>query len=66
MVPAAANALNGNLPTEDTFGAAGDAAAALATPINDMRGSIAQRNQLVRVLTVRALRGALARIQEAR
>lgn len=66
MVPLAADALNGNLPTEETFAAAGAAAAALATPINDMRGSIAQRHQLVRVLTIRALRGALTRIQEAR
>ncbi len=66
MVPAAAAALNGNLPTEETFGAAGDAASALATPIDDMRGSVAQRHQLVRVLTIRALRGALTRIQEAR
>ncbi len=66
MVPAAADALNGNLPTEETFAAAGEASAALATPINDMRGSIAQRHQLVRVLTIRALRGALTRIQEAR
>ena len=66
MVPDAAAALNGNLPTEETFAAAGDASAALATPINDMRGSVAQRHQLVRVLTIRALRGALTRIQEAR
>ena len=66
MVPAAADALNGNLPTDETFAAAGEASAALATPINDMRGSIAQRHQLVRVLTIRALRGALTRIQEAR
>lgn len=66
MVPGAAAALNGNLPTEETFAAAGDASAALATPINDMRGSVAQRHQLVRVLTIRALRGALTRIQEAR
>ncbi|MEO6397323.1 MAG: xanthine dehydrogenase family protein subunit M [Tepidiformaceae bacterium] len=66
MVPAAAQALNGNLPTEETFAAAGEAAEALATPIDDMRGSVAQRNQLVRVLTIRALRGALKRIQEAR
>lgn len=66
MVLAAAAALNGNLPTEETFGAAGDAASALATPIDDMRGSVAQRHQLVRVLTIRALRGALTRIQEAR
>ncbi|MEO6043664.1 MAG: xanthine dehydrogenase family protein subunit M [Tepidiformaceae bacterium] len=66
MVPAAADALNGNLPTEETFAAAGEASAALATPINDMRGSIAQRHQLVRVLTIRALRGALTRIQEVR
>ena len=66
MVPLAADALNGNLPTEETLAAAGAAATALATPINDMRGSIAQRHQLVSVLTVRALRGALKRIQEAR
>lgn len=66
MVPSAAAALNGNLPTEETFGAAGDASSALATPIDDMRGSVAQRHQLVRVLTIRALRGALTRIQEAR
>ncbi|MEP6871394.1 MAG: xanthine dehydrogenase family protein subunit M [Anaerolineaceae bacterium] len=66
MVPAATAALNGNLPTEETFGAAADASSALATPISDMRGSVAQRHQLVRVLTIRALRGALTRIQEAR
>ncbi len=66
MVPAAADALVGKAPTEETFALAGDAASAAALPIDDMRGSVAQRRQLAKVLTVRALRGALQRIQEAR
>ena len=66
MVPAAADALTGKAPNEETFALAGAAAAAAASPIDDMRGSVAQRRQLVKVLTIRALRGALERIQEAR
>lgn len=66
MAPAAAEALAGKAPTEEAFALAGAAAAAAASPIDDMRGSVAQRRQLVKVLTVRALRGALQRIQEAR
>jgi carbon-monoxide dehydrogenase medium subunit len=64
LVEAAAAALVGRPPNEETFAAAGDAAAAAATPIADMRGSIAQRKHLSKVLTVRALRGALKRAQE--
>jgi carbon-monoxide dehydrogenase medium subunit len=64
VVPAAAQALIGKPANEETFAAAGDAAAAAAIPISDMRGSIAQRKHLAKVLTVRALRGALQRAKE--
>jgi carbon-monoxide dehydrogenase medium subunit len=64
LVESAAAALVGRPPNEETFSAAGDAAAAAAAPIDDMRGSIAQRKHLSKVLTVRALRGALKRAQE--
>ncbi|MGK2965611.1 MAG: FAD binding domain-containing protein [Tepidiformaceae bacterium] len=63
LVPGAADAIIGKAPTRETFELAGDAAAAAATPITDMRGSIAQRKHLSKVLTVRALEGALARIR---
>lgn len=66
MVPAAATALVGEPATDATFAKAGAAAAAAAAPITDMRGSIGQRKELTSVLTVRALRGALKRIREAR
>lgn len=66
MVPAAAAAIVGQPANDATFARAGEAAAAAATPITDMRGSIAQRRRLTSVLTVRALQGALKRIQEAR
>ncbi len=65
MVPVAAAALIGNAPTEETFASAGAASSAAARPITDMRGSVKQRTHLANVLTVRALRGALQRIQEA-
>jgi CO/xanthine dehydrogenase FAD-binding subunit len=64
LVDPAAQALIGQPPTEETFQKAGEAAAAAARPITDMRGSVAQRRHLTRVLTVRALRGALNRIRE--
>lgn len=63
MVPAAASALIGKEPNTDAFAAAGTAAAAAAAPIDDMRGGIAQRKHLSKVLTVRALEGALQRIR---
>lgn len=64
VVPAAAQALIGKPANEETFAAAGEASAAAATPIADMRGSVAQRKHLAKVLTVRALRGALERAKE--
>ena len=65
-VAAAGAALVGKAPNEASFALAGEAAAAAATPITDMRGSIVQRKRLASVLTVRALNGALKRIREAR
>lgn len=65
FVPAAGEALVGQAPTAEAFAAAADAAAAAATPITDMRGSIAQRVHLTRVLTSRALDKALERAREA-
>lgn len=66
MAPAAVAALVGNAPTDETFARAGEAAKAAASPITDMRGSVAQRRHLASVLTVRALQGALRRAREAR
>ena len=66
MVPAAVAALVGKAPNAEAFAAAGEAASEAATPIDDMRGGIAQRKHLAKVLTVRALEGALKRLQEAR
>jgi carbon-monoxide dehydrogenase medium subunit len=61
LVPEAAAALRGEAPSPESFQRAGEAAAAASRPITDMRGSAAQRRHLVRVLTVRALDGALQR-----
>lgn len=66
MVPAAASALIGKPANAESFAAAGEAAAAAASPIDDMRGGVAQRKHLSKVLTVRALEGALKRISESR
>ncbi len=66
MVPAAAEALVGKPAGAEAFAAAGEAAAAAATPIDDMRGGVAQRKHLSKILTVRALEGALKRIRETR
>jgi carbon-monoxide dehydrogenase medium subunit len=66
MVPAAAAALIGKAPNAESFAAAGEAAGSAASPIDDMRGGVAQRKHLSRVLTVRALEGALKRISENR
>ena len=50
----------------EAFAAAGQAASDAATPIDDMRGGAAQRKHLARILTIRALEGALQRLREAR
>ena len=66
LVQAAGAALAGQAPTRESFERAGAAAAEAATPITDMRGSIAQRKHLASVLTIRACEKALGRIREAR
>ncbi len=64
-VVAAGEALVGEAPTAEAFARAADIAADAATPITDMRGSVAQRVHLTRVLTTRALNQALERAREA-
>lgn len=63
LVEAAAEALIGQAPTEAAFAQAAEIAQAAARPIDDMRGTAAQRRHLVGVLLKRALRDAAARAQ---
>nr|ART40473.1 K112 [uncultured bacterium] len=57
--------LAGKPINEDSIQLAADAAQAAAKPITDMRGTIEQRKHLVKVLTARALRGAVERAKGA-
>lgn len=57
----AAAALIGCEPSEGVYTEAAQQAQDAACPINDVRGSIAQRRHLVGILVKRALRGAVAR-----
>ena len=57
--------LAGKPINEDSIQLAADAAQAVAKPITDMRGTIEQRRHLVKVLTARALRGAVERAKGA-
>lgn len=66
FVEAAGASLIGKAPTKENFTAAGELCSAAVSPIDDMRGSVAQRRHLAKVLTVRALEGALKRVQETR
>jgi carbon-monoxide dehydrogenase medium subunit len=61
FVDAAAQALNGKPLTEASIAAAAEAARDAARPIEDMRGSIRQRQHLVGVLVGRTLREAAHR-----
>ena len=63
FVQAAGDALVGMTADEDSFAVAANIARDAASPIDDMRGTIAHRKQLSYVLTQRALRGAKARAQ---
>lgn len=65
LVPAAAEALVGSEPGSEAFAQAAAAAREAASPIDDMRGSVAQRRHLAGVLTARALQSALERIRAA-
>lgn len=61
MVPAAAEALAGRRLSDETIAAAGAAAKATATPIDDMRGTVRQRKHLADVLVQRVIRAAAER-----
>lgn len=61
----AGDALAGKPVNEDTILQAAEAAAAAARPITDMRGTVEQRRHLCKVLTARALRGAIERAKGA-
>ena len=61
FVEAAGAALIGKPVNDASIGDAARIARDAATPINDMRGTIEHRKQLVEVLTTRALRRAIAR-----
>ena len=57
--------LAGKPVNEDSIQLAADAAQAAAKPITDMRGTVEQRKHLIKVLTARALRGAIERAKGA-
>jgi aerobic carbon-monoxide dehydrogenase medium subunit len=59
-VPEAEAILAGNIITEELLEKAAAAAAEAASPISDVRGSADYRKELVRVLTLRSLKKALA------
>lgn len=56
---AAEEMLRSEMPTEAVLGAAAESAGGEAQPISDMRASASYRVTLARVLTLRALRGAV-------
>ncbi len=56
--------LVGKVPDDDVIRRAGELAAAASSPSDDTRGPAEYKRDMVRVLTVRALRRALARIGE--
>jgi CO/xanthine dehydrogenase FAD-binding subunit len=61
MARAAMEFLAGKEATESILEEAGEAAKSAASPINDMRGTVKQREHLVGVLTKRSLRKAISR-----
>lgn len=66
LSPGAAKALIGKPAEETNFSEAAEAAAAEARPIDDHRGSAAYRRDMVRTLTLRALRQALSQAQDSK
>ena len=60
-VPGAAAVLVDQAPDDTLYAQAAALAAEAATPIDDTRGTAAQRRHLVAVLVKRALRGAVER-----
>ena len=64
FVEAAGAALSGKPVNDASISDAAKIARDASTPINDMRGTIEHRKQLVEVLTTRALRSAIARARK--
>jgi CO/xanthine dehydrogenase FAD-binding subunit len=64
FVPEAGAALAGRAVSEEAIAEAAQVAQAAARPIDDMRGTVAQRRHLAAVLTRRALRKAVERARE--
>ncbi len=64
FVEAAGAALSGKPVNDASISDAAKIARDASTPINDMRGTIEHRKQLVEVLTTRALRRAIARARK--
>jgi aerobic carbon-monoxide dehydrogenase medium subunit len=58
---AAEAALAGKAPSDEAFRAAGEAAAGMAHPVSDVRGSAAYKRAMVAEMTVRSLRRAADR-----
>jgi carbon-monoxide dehydrogenase medium subunit len=63
-IPAISQALRGQAPSEDLYAKAGAIAAENCSPSSDMRGSVEYKRHLANELTRRALRRAVARINE--
>ena len=61
LASAAGNSLAGKPVNDDTIAAAAALASDASTPITDMRGTIAQRKQLINVLTGRMINQAVER-----
>jgi carbon-monoxide dehydrogenase medium subunit len=61
LVQEAADFLQVKRVSEESIVAAAELAKSTASPIDDMRGNVAQRKHLVRVLVTRVLRGAIER-----
>ncbi len=63
--PSAENELRGHAPTDEVLARAAAGAVHDARPIDDLRAGAAYRRRMVEVLTLRALRQALARARSA-
>ena len=60
---ALSESLAGKPATEETFAAAGAAAAQACEPVSDMRGSADYKRHLASELTIRTLRTAVERVR---
>lgn len=65
MAAKAAELLTGKVASDELLQRAGEAASAATSPISDMRGTAKYRKHLAKVLTRRAVLGAIKRAKEA-